>query len=111
MIASGSHANIFAIVNIEGKLVSQIICKDAIEATACLTICKNFAIVGCNDSYVYCVEVKSGLILWSFLCGDSIKSTCVLCQDKRIIFGSYDKHLYCLNIEVFSQQLEGFFFS
>lgn len=97
----GSHSHIFIILNNLGDVISEITLPDAIESTPCISECKQLAMVGCNDGYLYCILLKNAKILWKFHTKLSIKCTPILCCDKTCIaFGSYDKTLYCVLIQV-----------
>lgn len=102
LLLTGCHSNLLTIYkNESGEIISQTILPDAIEGTACISECHKWAIIGCNDGNIYCIIIDSGTIFWTFSTGSSVKSTPMLTFDKgKIIFGSYDKYLYCLNVKV-----------
>lgn len=99
LIAVGSFAHIFAIIDASSGLkISEIVLPDTIEASCSVSTCKNFVYVGCFDFTMYCIKIDDASIVWKFTTGDRLKSTPSFCRNsKAIVFGSYDKYLYCLN--------------
>jgi len=58
-------------------------------------------ISGSYDGCVYCINLQSGVIKWSFHTEGLVKSSPALCLNgSAIVFGSYDQFLYCINILV-----------
>lgn len=53
--------------------------------------------VGCRNGVMYCIEVLSGRIKWEYVTNDIIKNCACLCKtNEAVVFGSYDKYVYCL---------------
>lgn len=60
-----------------------------------------FFFSGCYDGHVYCFNLKTGDIVWSYRTRDLIKCTAILSKSKdKLYVGSYDKNAYCLSTEV-----------
>ena len=58
-------------------------------------------IAGSYDGCVYCINLHSGVIKWSFHTEGLVKSSPALCLNgSAIVFGSYDQFLYCIDILV-----------
>ncbi|MBS1494247.1 MAG: PQQ-binding-like beta-propeller repeat protein [Bacteroidetes bacterium] len=55
----------------------------------------NLVYVGCLDSCLYVLDLKSGKEKWKFKTGGGIRST-VSILDNKIFFNSFDGNLYCL---------------
>lgn len=102
LIAVGSHSHLLVLINTAtGQIQSEILLSDAIEGSACHSFCKNKIIIGCNDGNIYCINIISFAVDWKFKTESAIKCTPILCRDNRcVMFGSYDKTLYCLRIQV-----------
>lgn len=107
LIAVGSFAHIFAVIDTSsGTKLAEVLLPDTIEAACSVSACKNFVYVGCFDSTMYCIKIDDGSITWKFTTSDRLKSTPSLCRNSAaIVFGSYDKHLYCLNALVVASNL------
>ncbi|MCL6623707.1 MAG: PQQ-binding-like beta-propeller repeat protein, partial [Fimbriimonadales bacterium] len=54
--------------------------------------------VGSVDSHVYCLDAKTGHLIWKFKTGHNIKGSVTIAGD-RLYVGSRDNHLYCLEKE------------
>ncbi|KAK2581964.1 hypothetical protein KPH14_002404 [Odynerus spinipes] len=96
----GSHSGVICTVelNTEGNGdLHKVKLPNRIESS--IVVLNNFkGIVGCYDSHVYCVHLKTGEIIWKYHTGDIVKCTAVLCESKKNIFiGSYDRNIYCLS--------------
>lgn len=55
-------------------------------------------IFGSCDRHLYCIDLKTGKLLWKFLTGGAVFSGANAVRGK-IYFSSADKHLYCLTQE------------
>lgn len=98
-IAAGSFCNIFTILNENGEEIFQDVLTGSIETIPTISSCKHFIYIGCYDGTMHCIDYHKKLTVWKFKTGDRIKSSAFFLRD-RIVFGSYDKHLYCLFAQV-----------
>ncbi len=56
---------------------------------------------GSYDKHLYVLRIKDGSLEWKFETMESIKSSPFINQENGYVyFGSHDKMLYCLDIEV-----------
>jgi hypothetical protein len=56
---------------------------------------------GSYDGCVYCINLHTGEIQWSFHTGGLVKSSPALCMNgSAVVVGSYDQFLYCIRILV-----------
>ncbi len=82
-----------------GELKRRNRCR--IEATASLSTDLKRVFVGCSNYYLYCLSATTGDILWKFPTGDALKCTPTVIHQlqkaDRLIFPSYDRHLYCIS--------------
>ena len=53
-------------------------------------------IVGSNDDNVYCLDAKTGAVLWNYLTGGDVSSSPAVAEG-TVFVGSYDKNLYALD--------------
>ena len=51
---------------------------------------------GCSDGRVYCVNIETGKLNWSYETGDIVHSTPAIAQEKLFV-GSFDGNVYALN--------------
>ncbi len=51
---------------------------------------------GCSDGRVYCVNIETGKLNWSYQTGDIVHTTPAIAQEKLFV-GSYDGYVYALN--------------
>lgn len=57
-------------------------------------------IVGCYDGNVYCLDLKTGIVVWKYQTGGIVKCSAVFCKERRTIFvGSYNYYVYCLSVK------------
>ncbi|XP_066603699.1 beta-alanine-activating enzyme isoform X2 [Prorops nasuta] len=100
-VTVGSHSGIIFTCELSDEKDAetyQMKLPDRIEASI-LIIDDFIGIIGCYDNKIYCVNIKSGQIIWSYKTENIIKCTAILCaKTKLIFFGSYDYHVYCLNV-------------
>ncbi|KAF2902297.1 hypothetical protein ILUMI_03891 [Ignelater luminosus] len=101
MVAVGSFSHIFAIVNsINGNIISQIVLPDTVESAGLVSQFNTYLYVGCHDGNMYCLDYKTGSIIWKYSTDDIIKCTPCFCSNNQAIaFGSYDKYVHCVNAE------------
>lgn len=59
-----------------------------------------FNVVGCYDCHLYCIEIKTGTIKWKLKTDGEIKSSPVISSQNIAYFGSRDKYLYAVNVDV-----------
>jgi len=57
-----------------------------------------FVFFGSYDGYLYMLKKKSGELVWKFKTGGKVVSG-VACSDGKIIFGSRDSYVYCLDMD------------
>ncbi|XP_074132248.1 beta-alanine-activating enzyme isoform X1 [Sminthopsis crassicaudata] len=113
----GSHSHrIQAIDLYSGKVKWEQILGDRIEASACLSPCGNFIIVGCYNGLIYVLRNGDGKIHWIFATKDTVKSTAIMDPSTGLIYvGSHDHHAYALDIYkeicVWKSHCEGTVFS
>jgi eukaryotic-like serine/threonine-protein kinase len=73
--------------------------KDMVEAPPLVLNGKIF--IGSSDFFFYALDAKSGELLWKFECQDKVLggANWFVGKDgkKRIVFGSYDAHVYCFD--------------
>lgn len=99
IVSVGSHSKwLFNVLADDGQIVSRLELPDRIESQ--IVQYNQYAIVGCYDGYLYCVDIRSGAIKWKFDSGAMIKCRALL-MDSFVIFGNYNdaKNLWCLNTE------------
>ncbi|CAK9819703.1 Beta-alanine-activating enzyme [Anthophora plagiata] len=97
----GSHSGLICTFGLSKECTSTFSIKlpDRIEAS--VLVLDNFiGIVGCYDGNVYCLQLKTGEIIWKHQTESIVKCSAVLCKEKEMIFvGSYDCHVYCLSVK------------
>ena len=62
------------------------------------TVTDNAIYLGDEDGIFHAIDRKTGKGLWKFETGGEIYSSAAV-TDGRIMFGSYDNNLYCLNLD------------
>ncbi|XP_066576016.1 beta-alanine-activating enzyme [Amia ocellicauda] len=97
----GSHSHrMQAIDTGSGELRWERVLGGRIEASAAVTKCGKFVVVGCYDGVVYFLRADSGESYWMFSTEDSVKSSpCVDLLTGLVFAGSHDGHIYALNTE------------
>jgi outer membrane protein assembly factor BamB len=126
LVLIGSHSRQFICVNaVTGLLKWSFSAQDRIESSACLSKCGNYVIFGkygncfnkndqelehnfisnhlkgSYDKCLYVLRIKDGSLKWKFETMEPIKSSPFINQENGYLyFGSHDKMLYCLDIEV-----------
>jgi len=58
----------------------------------------NFVFFGSYDGYLYLLKRKTGELVWRFKTGGKVVSG-VACSENRIVFGSRDSYVYCLDMD------------
>ncbi|XP_034171725.1 aminoadipate-semialdehyde dehydrogenase isoform X1 [Osmia lignaria lignaria] len=96
----GSHSGFIVTIELDNQMcvsAFKIKLPDRIEAS--VLVFDNFkGVVGCYDSNVYCLHLKTGEIIWKYQTGDIVKCTAIYCKEQEVIFiGSYDCYVYCLS--------------
>lgn len=100
-VAVGSFSNIFAIVNLDtGKELTKLVLPNAVESSCLVSSGENYVYIGCFDSKLYCVEVDTANIIWEYVTDDRIKNKPIFLNKDAILFGSYDKNIYCISPKV-----------
>ena len=85
------------------KDVEQLMKESAIPEGGSISWCEpviagDKLIFGALDKHLYCLDIRTGKILWKFLTGGAIFSGAVVVKD-RVFFSSSDKYLYCIELE------------
>lgn len=97
IVSVGSHSKLlFNMRTSSGELVSRLELPDRIECQVLqLETC---GIVGCYDGHLYCFDLGTGAIKWSFDSNGMIKARAVT-FGPLIVFGNYGNvhNLWCLN--------------
>ncbi|KAJ3659027.1 hypothetical protein Zmor_010736 [Zophobas morio] len=101
LVAVGSFSHIFVVLDaVKGEEIAKFVLPDVIEASPCVSPCCSYLYVGCFDGCLYCLDFKNNSIKWFYPTCDRIKCKPALCQEfTSIVFGSYDKHVHCINTE------------
>lgn len=74
--------------------------KNFIHCTPSYCPEKNLVAVGDNDGLVYLFNAKNGRLLWQFASGGPVKSSLSFdAKNKLLLFGSFDKNFYALDLE------------
>ncbi|XP_017779864.1 PREDICTED: acyl-CoA synthetase family member 4 homolog [Nicrophorus vespilloides] len=100
-VAVGNFANIFAVIDAtSGEEISHIWLPNVVENT-CQFVCEhNMLLVGCFDGIMYALDFQTCSILWTVSTMSRIKNKACISENKEVaIFGSYDKHIYCVQIQ------------
>ncbi|XP_075215445.1 aminoadipate-semialdehyde dehydrogenase [Lycorma delicatula] len=104
LVLVGSHSGDMAVIKLQdGEVISLSNLPDRIESSALISECGRYYYVGCYDKNLYCVDINSGDIIWSFATSGMVKSSPVKTSNSHIVFGSYDHNLYCLCSKTGSQ--------
>ncbi|KAK5643770.1 hypothetical protein RI129_007615 [Pyrocoelia pectoralis] len=98
-VSIGSFSHKFVTLDTTtGSKISETILSGPIESACCVIPSTTYVCTGCYDGYLYCIDTKTGLIVWKYKSGDQIKCTPVVYEgNNSITFGSYDKILHCVN--------------
>ncbi|XP_062707394.1 beta-alanine-activating enzyme isoform X2 [Aedes albopictus] len=98
IVAVGSHSHKLLVVDIDtNQIVTQLILPDRIESA--VSYRGDEGLVGCYDGLLYCFDLWTGTIRWSFDSGGMIKCR-ALVEESVIIFGSYatEHNLFALDM-------------
>ncbi|KXJ82257.1 hypothetical protein RP20_CCG014722 [Aedes albopictus] len=98
IVAVGSHSHKLLVVDIDTRrIVTQLILPDRIESA--VSYRGDEGLVGCYDGLLYCFDLWTGTIRWSFDSGGMIKCR-ALVEESVIIFGSYatEHNLFALDM-------------
>jgi eukaryotic-like serine/threonine-protein kinase len=61
---------------------------------------KGCVAIGCNDSFIYLLDAKTGNLRWKYKTGAEVKASFAYCEKRNLIaFGSFDTNLYVLDID------------
>lgn len=56
-------------------------------------------VCGCNDNFVYCLDYKTGKLLWKYETQGEVKYGAIFDEKRKmVIIGSMDGNVYCLSI-------------
>ncbi|KAG7458390.1 acyl-CoA synthetase family member 4 [Solea senegalensis] len=95
----GSHSHRIQALDLDtGNLLWERVLGGRIEASAAVSHCGTFVIIGCYDGCVYFLCAASGKTRWIFETGDAVKSCPAVDQHTGlVIVGSHDGHVYALD--------------
>ncbi|XP_076620324.1 aminoadipate-semialdehyde dehydrogenase [Colletes latitarsis] len=96
----GSHSGLISTFQLGNEnCISAFTIKlpDRIEAS--VLILDDFrGVVGCYDGNVYCLSLKTGIVIWKYQTGGVVKCSAIFCKERKTIFvGSYNCYIYCLS--------------
>ncbi|XP_061894551.1 beta-alanine-activating enzyme [Entelurus aequoreus] len=98
----GSHSHRMQALDLDtGRLLWERVLGGRIEASAAVSRCGRFVVVGCYDGGVYVLQAASGGTHWVFQTGDAVK--CCAAVDPLtglLMVGSHDGFVYALNLEL-----------
>jgi len=61
-----------------------------------LAVYNGVAYVGCDNGYLYAIDITSQELRWKHKVGAAIKST-IVAKDRLVYFGTLDHHVYALH--------------
>ncbi|XP_054645265.1 beta-alanine-activating enzyme [Dunckerocampus dactyliophorus] len=98
----GSHSHRMQALDLDtGSLLWERVLGGRIEASAAVSQCGRFVVVGCYDGGVYVLHASSGETRWVFETGDAVKSSAAVDPlTALLIVGSHDGFVYALNLEL-----------
>ncbi|KAM9831351.1 beta-alanine-activating enzyme [Neosynchiropus ocellatus] len=98
----GSHSHRLQALELEsGSLLWERVLSGRIEASAAVSLCGRWVIVGCYDGGVHFLSADSGETEWTFEVKDAVKSSAVVDPlTGLVIVGSHDGCVYALDVEV-----------
>nr|XP_057930220.1 beta-alanine-activating enzyme isoform X2 [Doryrhamphus excisus] len=98
----GSHSHRIQALDLDtGGLLWERVLGGRIEASAAVSRCGHFVVVGCYDGGVYVLHASSGDTHWVFETGDAVKSCAAVDPlTGMLIVGSHDGFVYALNLEL-----------
>lgn len=105
-LSIGSHSHEVFTIDLENlQIASKTVLGDRIESE--VTFKDNIGFVGCYDGFLYCFNVTSGEILWTFDTQGKIKSKAVLHEDLLLV-GNYNENsnFWCLKLNGGEQEPE-----
>lgn len=95
-------------LNLEtGKKVWDVTMTDFVHCSPAYCPKKKVVAVGGNDGFVYLFNAKNGNLKWKFKAGEVKASLIFDVKRNLLIFGSFDKNLYALDID--SGEIKGKF--
>lgn len=101
------HGGIIAL-NLDGKKVWDSQMTQFVHSSPAYCSEKKVVAIGGNDHYLYLFEAKTGKLRWRFKTGGEIKASIVFDTKRNLlIFGSFDKNVYALDID--SGEIKGKF--
>lgn len=100
-IAVGGFSGMFVVLNYLGQELYKNIFSDSIQCTPVVSKCQNFILIGCFNGSVYCIDYLRNTTVWEFLTGGPVvNSPCYCKNESAVVFGSYDKYIYCISNKV-----------
>ncbi|XP_065073672.1 beta-alanine-activating enzyme [Ochlerotatus camptorhynchus] len=101
IVAVGSHSHKVLVVDAENDLtITELVLPDRVESAVSYLVGEDFGFVGCYDGKLYCFDIFTGSIRWSFDSGGMIKCKALVIESV-IIFGCYaeEHNLFALNLD------------
>ncbi|XP_062545530.1 beta-alanine-activating enzyme [Armigeres subalbatus] len=100
IVAVGSHSHQLVVVDSEtDHIITRLMLPDRIESAVSFIANRELGLVGCYDGLLYCFDLWTGEIRWSFDSGGMIKCR-ALVAESVVLFGSYseDANLFALDL-------------
>ncbi|XP_021700496.1 acyl-CoA synthetase family member 4 homolog [Aedes aegypti] len=100
IVAVGSHSHKLLVLNTEtDQIITQLVLPDRIESAVSYIADEERGLIGCYDGSLYCFDLWTGAIRWSFDSGGMIKCK-ALVLESAVIFGSYaeEHNLFALDL-------------
>ncbi|XP_077463975.1 beta-alanine-activating enzyme [Stigmatopora argus] len=97
----GSHSHRMQALDLDsGRLLWERVLGGRIEASAAVSPCGRYVVVGCYDGGVYVLSGESGETRWVFKTGDAVKSCPAAdTQTGWMMVGSHDGFVYALDLQ------------
>ncbi|XP_061540713.1 beta-alanine-activating enzyme isoform X1 [Phycodurus eques] len=97
----GSHSHRMQALDLDsGRLLWERVLGGRVEASAAVSPCGRYVVVGCYDGGVYVLSADSGETRWVFETGDAVKSRPAVDPIKgRMMVGSHDGFVYALDLQ------------
>lgn len=99
LVVVGSHFGILTcVVSLTGAMYWTCMLQDRIESSAIYSPVHDLIFVGCYAGNIYAVHAASGAILWQYSTKSHIKCPPAI-HNNHVWFGSYDHHLYRIQLQ------------